>query len=594
MSKVKKQKSTSQSFLNGALILSISMIAVKLCGLAQKVLLTNLYSKLGGVYAELGTGLWQNAYDLYVLMFTLASVGFPIAVSRLVSENYTKERYNDIRQVHNVSKPFFFIMGLVCFLIMTGGSFLYVGNWIGINQPYALPALLVLSPTILFGCLVSVYRGYYEGMRNMTPTAISEVIEAVSKIAIGVVLSYIVVNIGTNEYSSSGTIFGMTFTNKEEAYNTLVSISVAASIFGITMGSVLAFLFLRIRFAMRKGDIPEEYYSNSLEALSKKETFKKMASIAVPVGIGALVMSIAGPIDNFIIQRVFLNMAETHPQELLAEFNHMLDSTIPPAGSDEKISIHTCLVGYYASASTLTSIVIAVTQVFGTSAMPNVTAAYTKGNKEELRQSMNTVLRLTTMVTFPCAIGLSVLSGPILSLVYSGNENISIFGAEVLQVLGIAVIFMGTITPICSMLQGIGKVKSSMGIYIFGTLSKILVSYLFARNISINIVGSAIGSLVSNFMMCTAALFILVRSTKIMPDFVSVAIKPMLAAVACGACAYLCVYILGINLLISIVISAIFYLLILLILHTFTKNEVLMLPKGKKIAKTLEKLHLIR
>ena len=478
-------------------------------------------------------------------------------------------------------------MGIVCFLIMTVGSFFYVSS-IGINQPYALPALLMLAPTILFGCLVSVYRGYYEGMRNMTPTAISEVIEAFSKIAIGVVLSYIVVNIGSNQYANSETIFGMTFASKEEAFNTLVSISVAASIFGITMGSFIAFLFLRIRFALRKGEIPAEYYINSVEALSKKETFKKMAATALPIGIGALVMSLSGTIDSFIIQRVILGMAENQPVALMAEFNGKLNSALAEG------SIHTCVWGYYTASLTLVSIVIAVTQVFGTSAMPNVTAAYTKGNKEELKQSMNTVLRLTTMVTFPCAIGLSVLSEPILSLVYSGNENISIFGAEVLQVLGLAVIFMGTITPICSMLQGIGKVKSSMGVYIFGTFSKILVSYLFARNISINIVGSAIGSLVSNFLMCAVALFILVRNTKIMPDFVSVALKPMLSAVLCGASAYVCSYILHLNLLISIVISAIIYLVMLLILHTFTKNEVLMLPKGKKIVIILEKLHLIR
>lgn len=581
-----KTKSTSQSFLKGALVLTISMIAVKLCGLAQKVLLTNLYGTLGETYAEFGTGLFSNAYELYVPLFTLATVGFPIAVSRLVSENYAKERYNDVRQVHKVSKPFFLIMGVLCFLIMTVGSFFYVGE-MGINQPYALPALLVLAPTILFGCLVSIYRGYYEGMRNMTPTAISEVIEAVSKIAIGVVLSYIVVNIGVNQYSSTGTIFGMSFASKEEAYNTLVSISVAASIFGITMGSVLAFLFLRIRFAVRKGEIPSEYYTNSLEALSKKETFRKMAATALPIGIGALVMSLSGSIDSFIIQKVILNMAERTPAALLAEFNGKLDTALAEG------SIHTCIWGYYTASLTLVSIVIAVTQVFGTSAMPNVTAAYTKGNKDELKQSINTVLRLTTMVTFPCAIGISVLSGPILSLVYSGNENISMFGSEVLQVLGLAVIFMGTITPICSMLQGIGKVKSSMGIYIFGTLSKVLVSYLFARNISINIVGSAIGSLISNFMMCTVALFILVRSTKIMPDFLSVAIKPMLSAVICGAAAYLCTYVLGLNLLFSIVISAIIYLVSLLILRTFTKNELLMLPGGKKIAKILAKLHFI-
>ncbi len=582
-----KQKSSSQSFLKGALVLTISMIAVKLCGLAQKVLLTNLYGRLGETYAEFGTGLFSNAYELYVPLFTLATVGFPIAVSRLVSENYAKERYNDVRQIQRVAKPFFIIMGLICFLIMTVGSFFYVGKN-GINQPYALPALLVLAPTIFFGCLVSVYRGYYEGMRNMTPTAISEVLEAVSKIAIGVVLSYIVVNVGINQYTSSGTIFGMVFESKEDAYNTLVSISVAASILGITLGSVIAFLFLRIRFSVRKGEIPEELYLRSAEANSKKETFKRMAFTALPVGIGALVMSLSGTIDSFIIQRVILNMAENHPVELLAEFNGKLDTTLAEG------SIHTCIWGYYTASLTLVSIVIAVTQVFGTSAMPNVTASFTKGNKEDLRDSINTVLRLTTIVTFPCAIGLSVLSRPILSLVYSGNENIAMFGGEVLQMLGIAVIFMGTITPICSMLQGIGKVKSSMGIYIFGTLSKVLVSYLFARNISINIVGSAIGSLVSNFLMVTVAMFLLVKSTKIMPDFLSCAIKPMLSAVVCGVSAYVCSYVLNLNLLFSIVISAILYLFVLLVLHTFSKNDVLMLPKGKKIVIILEKLHLLR
>ncbi|MGN0504343.1 MAG: oligosaccharide flippase family protein, partial [Ruminococcus sp.] len=182
MSKLKaSKKDVSQSFLKGAFILTLSMIAVKLCGLAQKVLLTNLYGTLDGNYAEFGTALFSNAYEIYVPLFTLATVGFPIAVSRLVSESYAKERYNDIKQTYKVAKPFFIIMGLVCFLLMVAGSFWYMNY---IKSPYSLPAMMVLAPTIFFGCLVSVYRGYFEGLRNMTPTAISEVIEAVSKIAI--------------------------------------------------------------------------------------------------------------------------------------------------------------------------------------------------------------------------------------------------------------------------------------------------------------------------------------------------------------------------------------------------------------------------
>ncbi len=585
--KTVKSRNSSQSFLKGAFILTLSMVAVKLCGLAQKVLLTNLYSTLEGNYAEFGTALFSNAYELYVPLFTLATVGFPIAVSRLVSESYAKERYNDIKQIYKVAIPFFIVMGLICFLLMGVGSFFYIDY---IDSPYSLPAMLVLAPTIFFGCLVSVYRGYYEGLRNMTPTAVSEVVEAFSKIAIGVVLSYIIVNVGVNQFETTGKIFGMTFENGDDAYRTLVAISVAASIFGITMGSVLAFLYLRIRFAVKKGDIPPQFYLRSEAAISRGETFKKMCVTALPVGIGALVMSISSTIDATIIQKLMYNMALNEPEALLAEFNHVLDNEIAP----EKITIHTCIWGYYSAAITLSSLVVSVTQVFGTSAMPNVTNAYTKGNRTELKESMETVLRLTTMVTFPCALGLAVLATPILSLVYSGNPNISVFGGEVLQVLGISVIFMGTITPICSMLQGVGKVKSTMYIYIFGTFAKIIVSYLFARNVSINIVGAAIGSLVSNFLMCVVAMFLLIRSTGIVPNFFAAAIKPMIGAVFCGVSAYLFYYVLNLHVIFAIALAALVYLIILLVLRTFTKNEILLLPKGKNIVIILEKLHLIR
>ena len=113
-----RQRTSSQNFLKGAFVLTLGMIAVKLCGLAQKVLLTNLYSELGGNFAEFGTALFSNAYELYVPLFTLATVGFPVAVSRLISESFAKERYKDIKQIYKIAKPFFTLTGLLCFLFL--------------------------------------------------------------------------------------------------------------------------------------------------------------------------------------------------------------------------------------------------------------------------------------------------------------------------------------------------------------------------------------------------------------------------------------------------------------------------------------------
>lgn len=581
----KLNKPVSQSFLKGAMVLTLSMVLVKFCGLLQKVLLTNLYSTMGESYGEFGSGLFANAYELYVPLFTLATIGFPVAISRMISESYSKNRYKDVRKIFRMAKPLFIVMGTVCFLLMTAGGFVYVKY---IDSPYSLPAILMLAPTIFFGCLVSVYRGYFEGLRNMTPTALSEIIEAVAKILLGVTLSYLVINMGLREYSESSTIFGLVFDSKDEAYRTLLSFSVAASIFGITAGSFFSFLYLKFRFSLKKGDIPKESYLLSTEPPAGKVIIKNMVSFALPVGVGALAMSFANSIDAALLNRILRNMVETFPGELLSIYPELEKEILTTK------TAHTCIWGYYSSCLTILSIAAAVTQVFGTSAMPNVTATYTKGDKKELKKSIETVIRLSSIFAFPCGIGLTVLSKPILSFVYFSNPNIPEYGAPVLQIMGIASIFMGLCTPVCSMLQGIGKAKLTMCIYVFGTSLKVLISYFFAKNININIAGTAVGALISNILMCVSASFLLMKYTQIRLDFLSILVKPFVSSVVCGLSAWLFYYKLNLNVLISVVISAIIYLMFLFILHTFSKDEIKMALNCKKIVIILEKLHLIR
>ena len=112
------------------------MIAVKLMGMIYKILLSNMY---GGV----GTGLFNAAYALYNPLFMLSTAGFPIAISRMVSENVAKKRFRDVKRIHKVSVPIFVAAGCVCFIAMVLGSFLYVKV---IKAENAIFALLCLSP----------------------------------------------------------------------------------------------------------------------------------------------------------------------------------------------------------------------------------------------------------------------------------------------------------------------------------------------------------------------------------------------------------------------------------------------------------------
>ncbi|MBR1731536.1 MAG: oligosaccharide flippase family protein, partial [Ruminococcus sp.] len=423
----------SSTFLKGAAVLTVSMIIVKIFGFIDKILLSNLFSYFGDSFAAFGTGLYNNAYEIYIHIFTVATAGFPIAISRLISESISEKRYKDVKQIYKVSVPFFAVMGTVCFLVMFGGSFLYVQT---IQSPYSLYAMLMLSPSIFVGCFVSIFRGYFEGQRNMVPTAISEIFEAGGKLLFGLVIAFLVLKIGKEQYESTGTVFGMTFGSggKEEAYNTIMAFSVAGAIAGIVLGSIASLLYLLLRYKVRGDGIPKEYYDQSIEARAKKETFIRIVKTAIPIGLTALVMNIGTFFDSLIIQNVLHSLAQTNGNEIVEQYNAM---GVDLSDSLSQDTLHTTLWGCYGAATPLMQLVTAVTQVFGTSAMPNVTSAWTKGNKTELKTSIESVLRLTMLFALPASLGLVALANPIMDIVYVSNTQ-AVIGAQVLKVMGFA------------------------------------------------------------------------------------------------------------------------------------------------------------
>ena len=631
------------------------MIIVKVFGLLNKIILVRILTNYGiDGMASFGMGLYANAYELFVVIFTVATGGLPIAISRLVSQNMTQRRYKDVKLIHKISVPFFTILGLVCFLIIVGASVPY--TQFVIKSRYAVYGMVCLAPTVFFGCLASAYRGYYEGQRNMVPTAVSEIIEAVVKLVVGSALAYAILVWGMESNNATHSFLWMRFSSQEEANHTILAFSVAGAIIGISLSSMLSWLYYFLKFKLQGDGIPREYYENSVDAREKRETFMMIIKTALPIAAGTLVMSLGSWVDSVIIQNVLLNLAQTHGRELSAQYGSFYPHD---SFRGEHITIHTNLW--------------AVTQVFGSSAMPNVTSAWTKGDKRELRQSINTVLKMTMMFTLPMSFGLCVLSHPVMELVYGRSREIVEIGGNVLTVMGVTTIFTAIITPICSMINGIGRVKIPMILYTVCMLVKIGTSWIFVSIPSINIQGATAGSLVSYALICFIGMFLLIKYSGVMPDFFSTTVKPLIGAVCSSAAAFVsyrllshnftaasvCVSVLVVLLVAALVyfighilsgttpvgrhfrgegnrlhrviaaavsvvvgvaagflsfrlagmlppgffsrVSTIFavlcavivYVAVLLIIRTFSTEEVKFLPKGEKIAKTLEKLHLI-
>ncbi len=577
----------SQSFLKGAMVLGASMVIVRLMGMVYKILLSAMY---GGV----GTGLFNSAYALYNPLFTLSTAGFPIAISRTVSESITRKRYRDVRQIHKLAVPIFVVAGLVCFLIMVVGSFIYVNV---INAPNAIFGLLCLSPTIFFGCLLSIYRGCFEGMRNMTPTAISEIIEAACKLFLGYTASFLTMKFCMNQYYSSGYVLGIQCSNETEANAAAVPVAIGAAITGISLGSLFAFLFLFIKYKRNGDGITAEQLRNAPPPRSNGFIIRTLIRTAIPIGLSSIVMSLADMVDSTLVSRRIYEIMQTNPDALLNVYGSLVPDDIIYSGET-----HIYLYGCYGMALTLMMLVTAVTQVFGTTALPSVTASWAGGDKAKLKQSIETVLRVTVLVTIPSGIGMSVLSEPLLSLIYSSPSvaNEVEIGSKVLAVMGVSVIFIATSTPICSMLQAVGRMDVPLKLFVIGMVIKIVVNYILVGIPEINIQGANVGSIVCYGFVTIAALFVLCRETKIIPDFVSILVKPLAAAAVCGAAAYFSemlydfVMVQKAATLCAVLTAVIVYIAVLFLIKGIKREDILQLPKGNKIVKILEKKKLLR
>ncbi|MBQ6580209.1 MAG: oligosaccharide flippase family protein, partial [Oscillospiraceae bacterium] len=187
--------SKKQNFLQGALILSVAAIIVKVIGAIYKIPLMNI---IGGE----GFGYYNTAYTIFTPLYTIATAGIPVAVARMVSECVTLGRYRDVRRIFQISMTCFLVTGTAGSLVMLFGSKFLAGTVCG--NPGAFLPVIILSPAVFFLCMTSAYRGYYQGLRNMYPTAVSQVVEAVVKVVIGLALTVLVTTLGFSEAAKSG------------------------------------------------------------------------------------------------------------------------------------------------------------------------------------------------------------------------------------------------------------------------------------------------------------------------------------------------------------------------------------------------------
>lgn len=585
-----------QSVLGGAMVLSVGVIVVTVLGLIYKVAMTAL---IGGV----GRGYFNSAYELFTPIYALSMAGLPTAVARLVSESVALKRYRDARMLFGIALKMFIFIGVFGTLIIMLLAYPYTHF---VADPRNLPAVLAIAPSLFFCCIMAVYRGYYEGLRDMKPTAVSQIFETIFKLLIGLGAAYAIMASGMAQYNSTQKVFGRGAETLADALSILYPICAAGAVLGVTAGSIAGTIYLIVKYK-RKGDaITLNDINNSPLAAPRKSLAKRLIMTAVPMAAGTLILNITNLIDTVTIQSRLAHAISINPG--LVKNMYALSISSAKIVDNDLVKY---LWGVYGTALDFKSLMPMIIVSLGVSALPALSAAWATNDNNSIKSTIETVIRVTMLIALPAGIGIAVLATPILTLIYGkgGSADIITIAAPLVAIYGYSTALMSISTPIINMLQAIGRAKIPVISLALGATAKIICNFVLVGNPKFNINGAPFGSIVCYVIIVGINLFYLIKISKVRPNILSVLLKPLIASILCGISAKACYDLfyrslsawdsigdyksMAIAMMISIVLGFLVFAVSIVLMKGIVREDINAIPKGKKIAKALDKYGLL-
>ena len=518
-----------QNFIGGAAVLASAVAVTKVLGALYKIPLGNLLDSEGMAH-------FYVAYNIYNLLLLLSTAGLPLALSRLVSEAGALGRENEKRRIFHVALGMFAVLGFV-----GGGAMLLYPEALAnlLHDSLAAPAIRALAPSVLCVSLLSAIRGYTQGQGDMKPTAVSQIIESACKLVVGLTLAWWLLGGGAPSH-----------------------IAAAGAIAGVTVGSVLALLVLSVQLLFwgprkRGTDVP----------LRRRVIARELMRIGVPITIGAAGMSAITLLDQTLIMST-------------------LQGTL---GYSERVA--STLYGEYTFGMTLFSLPASFIYPVTVSLIPAIGSALARRDERAACRHTESAFRLTALLSMPAGVGLAVLARPILDLLYPAVPETAAAAAYHLTVLGVACIGVCLMIVTNGVLQAYGREYVPVWSLLCGGVVKIIVNQLLVADPAIGIKGAPIGTLCCYGLIALINLVVIRRTLPHRPGYLRTFARPALATaamavVASGTWRFLA---LGLHMghaatLVSVGIAAFVYGLSCLWLGAVTREDILSLPKGEKIA----------
>ncbi len=579
--------------IEGALVLALAAAIVKIIGAIYKV-------PMVAVIGADGNGFYTYAYNIYLVIYSVSVSGFPIAISRIIAGYRAEGRYRDIRKVRRVSTIFLLSVGAVSSVALALLARPYAQDIIHI--PRATYAILAVAPSILFSCLMASERGYNQGMSNMAPTAVSQVIEVLFKVAAGLGGAYIARSSLTAEYMQSGTVLGSPLEAGEKLEVVVGSVSAAAAIFGVTISCFAGYIYFLILRAVKGDPVSEQQLALSPEPHCGRDILRAILRFSIPIALSSVTVYLAGLIDGVMIANRLIGVFEEDAATLFASHGGLMELA-GKSLADSSDEIANYLYGVYGMGTSLYNLIPSLTGAFGMSSMPHMTKAFVRHDAVSMRREAQSVLRMTMLIASPLGFGLFALAGPITRFLYAGSDPYSAeIAIPMVAVLGIAAVFVAVSSSANSLLQGVGRIDVPVKLMLLGAALKIGINYLFVGIPGVNIRAVPFGNVACYGTMAVLGIMVLGRSAGIKLDLFGSIGKPLIAGALCGVSAKLAYELFTlalptrttVGMSVGIAAGAVAYLVALGVLRAIDREDVLSLPAGEKVAAALEKVGILR
>ena len=564
---MEKTINKKQSFMAGVLTIAIAQMIIKILGLLYRLVITNI-----PYFGDEGNGLYGAGFQIYMLLLSIATTGIPGAIAKLVSEKRALGKAREAHRIFKIAFSLFAIIGAIGTLILFFGAKYIASTLIG--NPNVEGVLVALSPSIFFVAISAVIRGYFNGMYNMKASSNSQMIEQFFKSFLTIVI-VLVLFLMVPQVGKIANVFDVSEEN-------VTAVMAAGANLASTIATAIGFIYLYLFYSRRKKEIWKEVSDENqiYEKQSAKKLIKTILLLSIPMSLASVVSAINRNVDTFTVIRCLKDALSGSMAIDLIEA--------------EATRLYGILSG---KVDMLIGLPLSLNIAFATALVPAVSEAIALCDTKTASRRISFSLRTSMLICLPCAIGLCVLADPILKLLFPGAYAPE--ATILLQISSFTIIFTVLNQTINGSLQGLGKVLIPAGTLAIGALLKLIINLNLIPQIGIN--GAAIGSVVCHLVASAIGFVILRKSIKLDLNFTGFIVKPILATAVMGLVAfavqnYLPILISSSRIVTisAIALAVVSYIIALIILKVFNRDDFHMLPYGDKIYNFLKKLKLIR